>query len=62
MLDCLIELSHLLRMALSFLGSDIALLQVGDGDLLAVGRSLLLPPVSFCSTDVGSIDLGLDIG
>ena len=53
--------SHLLRIALSFLGSDIALLQVGDGDLLAVGRSLLLPPVSFCSTDVGSIDLGLDI-
>ena len=51
-----------MRIALSFLGSDIALLQVGDGDLLAVvARSLLLPPVSFCSTDVGSIDLGLDI-
>ena len=47
-------------MALSFLGSEMALLQVGEGDL---GRGPFEEEYdcSFCSTDVGSIDLGLDI-
>ena len=56
--------SHLLRIALSFLGIEIALLQVGEGDFgkwtFPVDEEEQLD-CSFCSTDVGSIDLGLDI-
>ena len=53
-----------MRIALSFLGIEIALLQVGEGDFgkwtFPVDEEEQLD-CSFCSTDVGSIDLGLDI-
>ena len=49
--------THLFLMALSFLGREMALLQVGEGDS---GRWLLCPfLVEKCS--LCSIDLGLDM-